>query len=530
MKCSKCGTENAAGYKFCVKCGNKLEEEQPREFVCTKCGTQLKAGMKFCTKCGTPVTAVPQPGMQPKSAAAQPAPQPQPKPGAAAQPAPQPQPKPGAAQPVPQPQPKPGVAAQTAPQPQPKPGAAKRPAPAVPTQPVPEKKKGKGLKVTLIVLVIVLLLALVGAGVYAWKAGYLDDILPGGAKTILTGKDDGKKDEEESDGEESDAADAEEVPEIVEGDELSAAGDYLAAIDKYMEVDEDSDAYESALEKAGAALTQYTTEAKNHAQELADNENLDNYKQALSDLDAAVESTGEVLAGYPDIQDFSDFDTEDLPYKTAEIESAFCQYVYSKVESYLVDANPTDATKLLDEAQEVMDGRPDTDYNAPVKEEFAKQYAAKYGKSAVQLANQLSLSATDAQVAARMRELFSVTDNNCWVVELYEHYATQAGELEAFGSVDFSGNYLLPESADRELTVEDIKNLSRAELRMARYEIYARHGRDFSDPAVNAYFQSRSWYNYSVSFAEFYEYDLSDVELYNRDFILNYELEAGYLD
>ena len=485
MKCSKCGTENAAGYKFCVKCGNKLEEEQPREFVCTKCGTQLKAGMKFCTKCGTPVTAVPQPGMQPKSAAAQPAPQPQPKPG-----------------------------------------AAKRPAPAVPTQPVPEKKKGKGLKVTLIVLVIVLLLALVGAGVYAWKAGYLDDILPGGAKTILTGKDDGKKD----DGEESDAADAEEVPEIVEGDELSAAGDYLAAIDKYMEVDEDSDDYESALEKAGAALTQYTTEAKNHAQELADNENLDNYKQALSDLDAAVESTGEVLAGYPDIQDFSDFDTEDLPYKTAEIESAFCQYVYSKAESYLVDANPTDATKLLDEAQEVMDGRPDTDYNAPVKEEFAKQYAAKYGKSAVQLANQLSLSATDAQVAARMRELFSVTDNNCWVVELYEHYATQAGELEAFGSVDFSGDYLLPESADRELTVEDIENLSRAELRMARYEIYARHGRDFSDPAVNAYFQSKSWYNYSVSFAEFYEYDLSDVELYNRDFILNYELEAGYLD
>ena len=76
----------------------------------------------------------------------------------------------------------------------------------------------------------------------------------------------------------------------------------------------------------------------------------------------------------------------------------------------------------------------------------------------------------------------------------------------------------------------DIKNLSRAELRMARYEIYARHGRDFSDPAVNAYFQSKSWYNYSVSFAEFYEYDLSDVELYNRDFILNYELEAGYLD
>lgn len=511
MKCSKCGTENTAGYKFCVKCGNKLEEEQPRKLFCTKCGTPLKEGMKFCTKCGTPVTTVSQPGTQPNPGVTA-----QPKPGAAKQPASQPQPKPGAAkQPAPQPKP-------AAPQPQ--------PTPVVPTQPVLEKKKGKGLKVTLIVLVIVLLLALVGAGVYAWQAGYLDDILPGKDKVESTVTDDEEKDEEESDGKDSDADNAEEVPEIVEGDELSAAGDYLAAIDKYMEVDEDSDAYESALEKASVALTQYTTEAKNHAQELADNENLDNYKQALSDLDDAVANTGKLLADYPDIQDFSDFDTEDLPYKTAEIEGAFCQYVYSKAESYLVDANPTDATKLLDEAKEVMDGRPDTDYNAPVKEEFAKQYAAKYGKSAVQLANQLSLSATDAQVAARMRELFSVTDNNCWVVELYEHYATQAGELEAFGGVDFSGDYLLPESADRELTVADIEGLSRAELRMARYEIYARHGRDFSDPAVNSYFQSKSWYNYSISFAEFYEYDLSDVELYNRDLILNYELEAGYLD
>ena len=187
-------------------------------------------------------------------------------------------------------------------------------------------------------------------------------------------------------------------------------------------------------------------------------------------------------------------------------------------------------TKLLDEAKEFIEGRPDTEYNGAVKEEFARQYAAKYGKSAVQLANQLALNATDSQVAARMRELFTVTDNNCWVVELYEHYATQAGELEPFGNVDFSGDYLLPDSAEVELTEDDIQGLSRAELRMARYEIYARHGRDFSDPAVNEYFQNKSWYTYSVSFAEFYEYDLSDVELKNRDLILNYELQAGDLN
>jgi hypothetical protein len=49
--CGKCGTQNAAGAKFCAKCGAALAAPASAKF-CAKCGTAAKAGEKFCKKCG----------------------------------------------------------------------------------------------------------------------------------------------------------------------------------------------------------------------------------------------------------------------------------------------------------------------------------------------------------------------------------------------------------------------------------------------------------------------------------------------
>ncbi len=46
MKCSKCGTENQDGAKFCNECAAKLE------LVCSQCGTSNSPGSKFCGECG----------------------------------------------------------------------------------------------------------------------------------------------------------------------------------------------------------------------------------------------------------------------------------------------------------------------------------------------------------------------------------------------------------------------------------------------------------------------------------------------
>jgi len=49
IACPSCGTENAAGAKFCQSCGTALGAK-----VCAKCGAGVPAGAKFCPACGTP--------------------------------------------------------------------------------------------------------------------------------------------------------------------------------------------------------------------------------------------------------------------------------------------------------------------------------------------------------------------------------------------------------------------------------------------------------------------------------------------
>ena len=51
MICSNCGTENAAGAKFCEECAAPLAS------ACPNCGASNRAGAKFCSNCATPLTA-----------------------------------------------------------------------------------------------------------------------------------------------------------------------------------------------------------------------------------------------------------------------------------------------------------------------------------------------------------------------------------------------------------------------------------------------------------------------------------------
>jgi class 3 adenylate cyclase/tetratricopeptide (TPR) repeat protein len=50
MTCPNCGTENRAGAKFCVRCGEGLE------LACPACGSGFQPGDVFCAECGTSLT------------------------------------------------------------------------------------------------------------------------------------------------------------------------------------------------------------------------------------------------------------------------------------------------------------------------------------------------------------------------------------------------------------------------------------------------------------------------------------------
>lgn len=83
--------------------------------------------------------------------------------------------------------------------------------------------------------------------------------------------------------------------------------------------------------------------------------------------------------------------------------------------------------------------------------------------------------------------------------------------------------YIFYDSNSRYLTSSDLAGLSKWELRVARNEIYARHGRLFKDSDLQNYFNSCSWYNGHISPDRFNENTLNKVEVYNIKFIKKYE-------
>ena len=56
-------------------------------------------------------------------------------------------------------------------------------------------------------------------------------------------------------------------------------------------------------------------------------------------------------------------------------------------------------------------------------------------------------------------------------------------------------DYIIYDSSYRLLTEKDMYGLTQEECRLARNEIYARHGRMFKDTNLQKYFDSCYWYN-----------------------------------
>ena len=91
-----------------------------------------------------------------------------------------------------------------------------------------------------------------------------------------------------------------------------------------------------------------------------------------------------------------------------------------------------------------------------------------------------------------------------------------------------NAEYILPNSSIRYLTKADLTGLTAEQCRIARNEIYARHGRLFDDQELQEYFNSCSWYQGTIPAASFNDEMLSDIEKANRDLIVQYEQEQGY--
>lgn len=88
--------------------------------------------------------------------------------------------------------------------------------------------------------------------------------------------------------------------------------------------------------------------------------------------------------------------------------------------------------------------------------------------------------------------------------------------------------YILKNSSSEYISEADIKGFTKEQCRIARNEIYARHGRLFDDESLQEYFNSCSWYSGYISPSDFSENSLNAYEKANLQTIIEYEKEMGY--
>lgn len=121
--------------------------------------------------------------------------------------------------------------------------------------------------------------------------------------------------------------------------------------------------------------------------------------------------------------------------------------------------------------------------------------------------------------------------------ESYQNLLKQLGNHTIYGLLTLpaaDGNYnsYLSSATLEELEIDSDKRvirpdeamiLNKEELHLARNEIYARHGRKFKDETMQAYFNSKSWYQGTIEPEDFTEDILNDVEKANIQLLLDYE-------
>lgn len=118
---------------------------------------------------------------------------------------------------------------------------------------------------------------------------------------------------------------------------------------------------------------------------------------------------------------------------------------------------------------------------------------------------------------------------NVYDTEPYYGGLQLAGIYTKESEADFPNcEYVFPHSSYEDLMLRECEGMNALECRIARNEIYARHGRLFSDESLQAYFDSCSWYEGFIEPEEFSEELLNEIELANIDVIKAYEESQGF--
>lgn len=110
----------------------------------------------------------------------------------------------------------------------------------------------------------------------------------------------------------------------------------------------------------------------------------------------------------------------------------------------------------------------------------------------------------------------------------YKNMKLELTPLQDNASNGYGSEYILPGSDSRYIDESELYGLSAAECRLARNELYARHGRKFNSADLQNYFNAQSWYSPTVEADAFSDSMFNEYEKANRDLIMAYEKAQGY--
>lgn len=135
---------------------------------------------------------------------------------------------------------------------------------------------------------------------------------------------------------------------------------------------------------------------------------------------------------------------------------------------------------------------------------------------------------TESDYEQKIMENIDLSAETKWIAsDTVEHaffnYSSGVPELKGItltADIGQDGD-ILPASSTDYLTESEIQMLSDEELRLARNEIYARHGYIFKDEELQEYFMSKSWYEPTET--EVTDTMLNEYEIANRDLIREIE-------
>ena len=207
------------------------------------------------------------------------------------------------------------------------------------------------------------------------------------------------------------------------------------------------------------------------------------------------------------------------------MDSGLSCFVIADGMQYAVKAYSYNGEKLVEMANEELQGSDFYEVGHSMTEYVDQLNTMGFSKTAAAVYDRdvLRVCAADSGITFLSKILLHhsyLEEDKTWAYDPYAYMEFVEGE-------EAEDAYVLPESNEKELSADEMRDLGEDRLRIARNEIYARYGRSFQDEALEQYFQKKAWYCQSETIDDTV---LSETELANRDLILQAEQNAALED